>query len=230
MKKIFFLAATFTVAITLNAQLAERIVVKAGDNIAEAMGPNGYFRFPKFTEGILVLKNGSKSRGVFNYNIMNGEMQYIDSKGDTMAIAVPGDIADITIGENTKFIYVNNSFLEIISSTPQAKLAKKIKVTVENDKKGGYGQSSQTSSQDQYTQFTSDSRVVYLSYDIALTKRTSYYWLDNKNETQPATKKNALRLVVRDNQAKLETFIEENKINFSKDEDLRKLLTFAGTL
>lgn len=230
MKKIFSLVAAFTVAITLNAQLTERIVVKAGDNIAEAMGPAGYFRFPKFTEGILVLKNGLKSRGAFNYNIMNGEMQYIDSKGDTMAIAVPEDIAEITVGENTRFIYANKSYLEILSSAPQAKLAKKLKVTVENDKKGGYGQSSQTSSQDQYTQFTSDSRVVYLSYDLALTKRISYYWLDNKNDPQPATKKNALRLVVKDNQGKLETFIEENKINFTKDEDLRKLLTFAGSL
>jgi hypothetical protein len=230
MKKIFALVAALVATVSLNAQTSERIVVRAGENIAQAVSPNGYYRFGNFTDGMVILKNGSRSRGLFNYNIVTGEMLYIGPKGDTMAMAAPEDIDHLIIGGNTEYIYNNKVFLEVLGEAKPGQLVKKIKITVESDKKGGYGQSTQTSSQDQFSSFVFNSRVVELNYDLAVTKKISYYWVDDNHNLQPVTKKSSLKLVSKDKQLQVETFIEENKINFNNGDDLRKLLAYAGSL
>lgn len=146
-----------------------------------------------------------------------------------MAIGIPEDIVSINIG-GTQFIYANNSYHEIVQESASGKLAKKIKISVENDRKGGYGESAPASSQSQLTNFTMGWRLFQLSYDVAILKTTSYSWVDSKNALQPANKKNALKLVAKDKQSKLEDFMKENDINFNKEEDMRKLLVHAATL
>lgn len=230
MKRIFVLAAALAATASLNAQLHEKIVIKAGDNVAEAVSPNGFYRLPQFTDGIFTLKNGTKARARFNYHIGNGEMEYISQKGDTMAVGVPDDLELITIGEDVQYIYNNKAYLEIIADRKPAMLAKKIRIIVENDRKGGYGESAPASSQINYKNFTLSTGLLQLTHDLSILKTTSYFWLDDKHNPQPATKKNLLRLMSKDKQAKLEAFIDENKINFNNEDDLRKVLYHAETL
>lgn len=230
MKKIFILAAALTVTFLANAQKRERIVVKAGENVGEHVSPTGVFRFPKFTEGTFEMKDGTKSRAIFNYHIGTGEMMYINTKGDTMSIGAPEELVNVTIGGTTQYIYNNKSYHEILLENPSAKLVKKIDINMENEKKGGYGESAPTSSQAQLTNVGVGGQFLTLSYDVAILKTTSFYWLDSKNNLQPTTKKNSLRLVSKDKSSKLEAFIDENKTNFNNEDDLRRLLEFAGTL
>lgn len=230
MKKIFFVVAALGAPIIVNAQLKEKIIVRAGENIPNAISPNGYFRFPKFTEGILLMQDGRKSTAAFNYHFMTGEMLYITKQGDTMALGAPEEMDRVVIANNIQFIYNDKSYFEILSEGQSTRLAKKIKITMDNDKKGAYGQSAFNSSQEQIMNVSYGRRFYELSYDVAITKTTSLYWIDSKNNLQPATKKSSLKLVAKDKQPKLETFIEENKINFNSEDDLRKLLGFADTL
>lgn len=229
MKKTGILVAALIVTILANAQLHEKIVVKAGENVAEAVSPNGFYRFPKFTEGTFTLKNGSKASAMFNFHIGNGEIEYLGDKGDTMAIGVPDDIANVTIGEST-FIYNNKTVIEILAGKEPAKLARRVRIILENEKKGGYGESAPASSQANFKNFNFATGMFQLTHDIAIIKTTSYYWADDRNNLTAATKKNSLKLVSKDKQPKLEAFIEENKTNFNKEDDLRRLVTFAGSL
>jgi hypothetical protein len=229
MKKLFYLAAALTTATIAQAQLTEKKVVKAGDIISDAISENGAFRFPQFTEGNFQLKDGTKSSARFNYHLISGEMLYLNTKGDTMALAIPDQVEYIAIGEN-KFIYDNRAFHEILLTSPTASLAKKIKIHIENERTGGYGTSAPSSSQDQLRNVNYSSNFYQLTYDVAILKTTSFYWMDAKNNLQPATKKNALKMVAKDKQPKLEAFIEENRTNFNREDDLRKLLTYASSL
>lgn len=231
MKKIFVLAAALTTTVAATAQqVNERIVIKAGENLANAISPTGYYRFEKFTQGNFELKNGTKSTANFNYHIASGELQYLTTKGDTLAIAEPEDLAYVNIGGATEYIYANKSYHEIVQSAGPGKLAKRIKIHMENDRKGGYGESAPASSQAQLTNFTMGWSMFQLTYDVAVLKTTSYNWVDSKKNLVPATKKNALKLLPKDKQPKLEAYIEENKTNFNNEDDLRKLLAHAGTL
>lgn len=213
-----------------NAQLNEKIVVKAGENIAHAISPNGYYRFPQFTEGVFTLKNGAKSQALFNYHIANGVMQYIGDKNDTLDIGIPEEIVDIVIGGKHVFIFNNKSYLEIVAQSKAAKLAKKARVSTETEKKGAYGEAAPASSQSNLKNFTLTTGMYQLSYDIAILKSTSYYWADDRNSLQIANKKNSIKLVSKDKQPKLEAWIDENKINFNSEEDLNRLLQFTETL
>lgn len=232
MRKIFFLVAAMGATIIANAQLREKVIVKAGENVPAAVSPTGYYRFPNFTEGILMMQDGRKSTAAFNYHYVTGEMLYITKQGDTMALGAPEQMDQVIIAGNTHFIYDNKSYLEILSEGKSVRLAKKFKVEMGNDKKGAYGQSAFNASQDQLTNiYAPGNKQLYdLAYDVAINKTTSFFWVDEKDNLQPATKKSSLKLVSKDKQSKLEAFIDDNKTNFNKEEDLRKLLAFADSL
>jgi hypothetical protein len=230
MKRLFLLLTILPAAFFVKAQIHERIVVKAGDDVKKAISPNGIYRLDKFTEGVYTLRNGSQSRAVFNYNLGNAEMEYLGDKGDTMAIGVPDEITNITIGDSVRYIYKYKSYLEIIADKKPAKLGKKVRISLENDKKGGYGESALASSQSSFRNFTLSTGLYQLSYDVAILKTTTYYWIDNKNNLLDATKKNSLKLVAKDKQAPLQAYIDEQSINFNKEADLVRLLQFADSL
>src|SRR5687767_11268822 len=98
MTKIFLLAAIVITGECVKAQITERIIVKAGDDIGSAISPTGHYRFAEFTEGTVTMRYGSKSKTRFNYHICNGEMQFIDAKGDTLTISQTEYIDNINIG------------------------------------------------------------------------------------------------------------------------------------
>jgi hypothetical protein len=230
MTKIFLLAAMVITGDCVEAQITERIIVKAGEDIGPAISPTGHYRFAEFTEGTVTMKYGSKSKTRFNYHICNGEMQFIDAKGDTLSISQTEYIDNINIGENTKFVFADKFYHEIVGESLAGKLGKRIRVNIENDRKTGHGKSDPTASQMQLYNVVLSQRTVALSYDVEVRKTTSYYWIDSDYNAIPTTKKNSLKLVEKDKQAKLQAFMDENNTNFNNEEDLRKLLAFAGTL
>jgi hypothetical protein len=230
MIKLYILGTLLAIGTCVSAQVTERIVVRAGEDIGPAVSPNGHYRFARFTEGVVTMKNGSRSRAHLNFHIFKGEMQFIGSSGDTLAIAQADFVDNINIGTHTKFIYSDKVCYELIGESTAGKLGKRIKVLIANDKKSGFGQTDATGSNVQISDVQFDRRAFTLAYDVELRKTTTYYWVDSKNNVLPATRKNSMKLVEKGKQAKLQAFIEQNNTNFNSEEDLGKLLTFAATL
>lgn len=228
--KLFILGGLLTIGTSISAQVTERIIVRAGDEFAPAVSPTGYYRFAQFTEGIVTMKYGSKSRARLNFHIFKGEMQFIDPKGDTLAIAQAEFVDNINIGATAKFIYSDKVCYELIGESTAGKLGKRIKILIANDKKTAFGQSDPTGSNLQVSDVMFDRRTISLNYDVEVRKTTTYYWVDSKNNLSPATRKNAIKLVEKPKQPKLQAYIDENKINFNNEEDLGKLLAFAATI
>ena len=126
MTKIFLLPAIMLAGTCVTAQITERIIVKAGDDIGQAISPAGHYRFAQFTDGTVTMRYGSKSKTRFNYHICNGEMQFIDAKGDTLAISQTDYIDNINIGENTKFVFADKFFHEVVGESAAGKLGKRV--------------------------------------------------------------------------------------------------------
>ena len=99
--------------------------MKAGEDVAQAYSPQGFYRFPQFSKAILYFKGGGQNTGVlFNYNVLSGNMQFISPKGDTLDMGNTAGLDSIVFEKNV-FIY-NNGFMEVAANTDSIKLVKKL--------------------------------------------------------------------------------------------------------
>src|SRR3990170_3843150 len=122
MKTIVLVFAGCLLVTGLFAQQSNKILIKAGEDIASSLAKEVYL-FPDFTTGVVVSKDGSTSKGLLNYNMLNEEMQFIAPKGDTLSLAEEHTIKFIALGKDS-FFY-DHAYLQLVASNPVVKLAVK---------------------------------------------------------------------------------------------------------
>lgn len=211
------------------AQYTDKIVVKAGQDFMESLSKQIYY-YPQFVEGTVVYKDGMASGAALNYNMLIGEMQFIDPKHDTLSLANEQTVQYVTIAKDS-FFY-DKGFLALVTSNPTIKLAirQRIKV-IDKQKIGAYDQPSSTGSIDSYNSVQSGNRMYKLDIreDIVLAKETSLYLGDKFNHFVIANKKNSIKFSS-NKQSEVEKYIRENNIDFNKKEDMIKLIGFLQDL
>ncbi|HVF96837.1 MAG TPA: hypothetical protein VM871_05935, partial [Flavisolibacter sp.] len=72
---------------SLSAQNTTFITVKAGNKIKDVLATTDVFYYPQFTKGRVVFKDATKGEAALNYSRLLDQMLFIDSKGDTLALA-----------------------------------------------------------------------------------------------------------------------------------------------
>jgi len=207
------------------AQSRRSIRIKAGENIAQAYSPNGFYRFPQFSKATLFYKGGTRNTGEqFNYNILSGTMQFINPAGKIFDIGDPANI-DSVVFENTVFVY-NDGFMEIIFHTDSIILFKKIIIQTREEKIGALGLPAQSSSIDNISIYSgkTDAYNLTINADIVVTENVYWYLMDNNHNILKATKGNLLKLLSAGRQSAVETYMKQNKINFENENDLKKLM------
>jgi hypothetical protein len=175
-------------------------------------------------------KDGNSSNACLNLNRINGEMQFINSSGDTMTVSNEHTITYITIKADTFFF--DKVYLESVRVNAKAKLAKmQAFKSGDTPKMGGYDQPSSVSSINNSSYFYNGSQVSRLTERkvLKLYKETLYFIGDRFNNFLPAHKKNIIRMLS-SNKTAIETFIKENKIVLTKEADLIKLIDFLGNV
>ncbi len=204
----------------------ERWTVKQGENINTALAPNVKFHYPKFTDGTVCFRDGTRSNALLDYNLLTEEMQFIAPKGDTLAVANEATIKYITIGNDT-FFY-DKAYMQLINGNNTAKLAKREALAMADVKKAGaYDQYSSTSSITTVKSVSLQGRVTNLteSQEVTIIKQTTYYIGDTYNHFLPANKKNIIKLFGKKQNA-IEQYLKDNKVTFNKEEELKALIAF----
>ena len=192
--------------------------VKAGEGIKESVPDSLKFRYPKFVTGYVYFRDGKNSMAPLNYNLLNGEMEFIARGKDTLSMDNEPTIKVIRI--NNDSFYYDKVYMELVMSNGSLKLAKKELLKIGHVKKiGASDQSSSTSS------ITSLSSYYPELGDLMLIKQTVYYIGDKYNHFLRANKKNVIKMFGR-KQGEIEIFLRENKIIFNKEDDLKKLVNF----
>jgi hypothetical protein len=231
MKKAVFLQVfLFLSSACMFAQNRDIVRVKAGEDPATSYSPYGFYRFPAFAAGVAYMKNGEKTAGRFNYHLLNGEVQFISPKGDTLALAEPFSIKYITIDSN--LFYYADGYLEILMNNDKLKLARKLQLNVTPEKIGAYGQASPSGSIRTPNRLIvgNNGRDLSLNQDLVIQKQYSYYWLDQYNTVLKATKTNLLKLLDPDKKTSIDNYLNQNKIDFRREEDLKRLLEYAVSI
>ncbi|QDK80348.1 hypothetical protein EXU85_17760 [Spirosoma sp. KCTC 42546] len=218
---------------TSQAQSTRVIRVKGGISEVRTIPIPDRYRFDQFRDGSILFQNGTSGTARFNYNVLLGEMQFIDSRGDTLAVADQPTVQLVGIG-NTVFWYDQRSgYLEIIGDYTSVKLAVKQGLkTAKNEKLAAYGQSSGSSSITNYQFYLSDNTSVNKldpKGDLLLIVDKTYFIIDQNKRSNPINKANLLKVFGKHREQVL-TYLTGKSIDFKQETDVKELLTYCSSL
>ena len=229
MKNIIFLTGFFFIC-TYNSfcQRSESLVIKAGDDLTKAY--NYIYRYPQFEYGKVYFVNGDVSAGKLNYNILIKTMQFVDQKGDTLALANENTLNFISIGADTFFYNSNKGYVEKVADYTFTKLLLKENVISSEEKIGAFGIPSATQNIDtKNTYVHGTSYKLVANANLTLSKQKQYYFSDTHFNILPVNNKNILKVFFREKD-KIENYLQSNSINFNNEDDLKKLFTYLKTI
>jgi len=213
----------------LSAQDSTFVTVKAGNKIKDVLTPADIFFYPKFTNGKVYFRDGSKGVATLNYSRLYDQMLFIGPKGDTLALADEKTIKFIVVDQDT--FYYDEGYMRLIADNGILKLAEKQIWVVADIKKGGtHGRSTGTVAITSFSTYTdgtdgAKSYDLILNEDMVLRKEAQYFFGDEYYHFVRASKKRLLALFSKDQQS-IENYLKENKVNFDKKDDLEKLVQF----
>ncbi|MBN1789850.1 MAG: hypothetical protein JW830_05095, partial [Bacteroidales bacterium] len=197
MKKIAVsLFSLFLVVTIINGQDHKTVTVKAGTRINDYFTQDEQYRYPEFTQGKVVFKDGTATVTKLNYSILAGEMQFLAS-GDTMAIANEKNIKFVQIMLDT--FYFDNGYLEAIAGQDPVIMTVKQYVKLADIKKEGpMGTRSSTSSAQTWGTVIDQGHLknarLVVQEDLVLSTNADYFIGNIANGFVPYRKGNVLNL------------------------------------
>ncbi|MEO5682429.1 MAG: hypothetical protein ABIQ88_07285 [Chitinophagaceae bacterium] len=189
----------------------------------------GVYRFPAFTEGTIVMRDGIISSQKFNYNISLDEMHFISQAGDTLSVADPVTIHFISL--NGSRFYYENGFLQTLDTSNGILLAFKQHLISQQLRTGAYGTTTPHESVRTYSFFNGNGQRYKLGEEeaVTVTAREVYFFGDFYGRFTKAGKA-FIYQHYRKQHPVISKFIKTNHTNFNKLDDLIKLLRFCATL
>jgi len=231
LKKIIILLLMLPNILSVFSQETEKITIKSGDDIAAVLSSYGMYRFPAFADGTVIFRNRTSVDAKMNYNIFLGLIQFIDAKGDTLALSNPETTDSISI-DNNLFYYDKKYYFQVMANYENCKLVMKQKIEFRPVTVGAYGTYSPGTSAQTYeslsTPYIVNSKLT-LNEDIIVIKETIYYLFYKKYREEKASRQGYLT-VFPNHKNEIQVFIKENKTNFNKLGDLQKLTAFCAAL
>jgi len=225
--KMILLAICVMLLGTLAAQDSTTIFIDAGRNVSEVLVPARIYQLPKFVEGTILYRDGTFSKGMLNHNFLNGEIEFINPKNDTLAIAKNQMLNIKQVSMDKQTFFYDHGYMELVAKTALGKLTKKqMFVVTKREKIGGYNQPSSTSAIESYGSFTDNYGNFFdnlkIKENITLTLKSYYFISDGYNVFLPASKKNMMDLYHSKRNA-IAAYLKKTQVNFKNGEDLKKM-------
>jgi hypothetical protein len=203
--------------------------VNPGEKVSEALLNNGgLYQYPQFTQGEVQYRSGNFGNGLLNYNRLTGEMQFIDPKGDTLALSNEKDIATIAIGQDT--FYYSEGYVQKVAAF-SATVAKKTYLEMSNREKIGlYGTVAQNAINTHTTLVTNQGFKDVVPQEIlSFREQTIYFIGDRFGHFKPLNKKNVLYLYSK-KEKEVAAYLKDNPVNFQDQADVQRLIEYLKNL
>lgn len=227
--KLLLLLFMLLLAGSGKSQDSSTIFIPAGQSLSDVVSIDRIYRYPKFTQGKIYFKDGTVTAANLNYNFLNGEIEFIAPKGDTLAIAKDLMLNIKIIAIDSNFFYYNDGYFEEIEENNTGKLLKREQYRVKRREKiGGYDQPTSTSAISTYSNFTfgngSSGRQnkLVVKETITLVKVTEYFFADQYNSFLRASKKNIIKVYPK-MKDQIEAYLLKNNVDFNNGKDVQKL-------
>lgn len=215
------------------AQKADRLKLKPTDGNLDASVKSQAYYYPEFKSGKVSFINGISSTSSLNYNMLSGEVEFISSKKDTLALADIHYVKMITIEADT-FYYdqKDQALLKLVMGANGNKLLVKERYELTDIKNvGAFGiESSSTSpNSSSRNQVLGNSQNKLKQNETLVYSLKSDYYFADEDRFVPANKANALKLSPTHKKA-VQEYIKENKTSFNSEEQLINLLKYVASL
>jgi len=228
-RKFFFILCLIIFSFGyLRAQVATIITVKAGTRVIDYFPPEIRYRYRGFTDGQLILRNGRANSGLFNYNFLLGEMEFIRS-GDTLAIIDKKSIRLVTVDRDT-FFY-DNGYIELMYNGGIKTGMKQIFRIREIVRKGGFGETNRNSALETYNLIAlyGNFYVIVPNEDWIFEKWTDFFISPPGKGFFPFTMKNVIKYFPL-NKDQIKNYLKSNKVDFASGNDLVKFSWYLDHL
>jgi hypothetical protein len=198
----------------------------AGEKIAS----ESTYLFPAFTNAVVKLKNGSTLNSTMNFNLLICEIQFIGPGKDTLVLTKPEDV-DSIIFDSSVFFF-DNGFYQVIASFDSVKLVVLRKASYEPVKTGALGLPDHSGTGIQsYTSVVTHvgSKDLVMNEDIDITTETAYFLIKPDKEMIKVSKAGFMKIFP-SKEAGIKTYLKQNKTDFDKETDLKKLFAYCTEL
>lgn len=187
---------------------------------------NGYV-YANFVDGRVLLKNGSVEEVALNYNSNNQDIAFMKD-GQQMMLTNFDDIDTIYL-DGKKFVPVEEKFYYVSSANKFPLLVSYVNKphsqTTTTDHNGTGTQSTNTVSNtisDQYT-----NRRFQGKHFIELSKN---FWVSRSHSLDKANTEKQFVKIFPEKEDEIKTYVSANSIDFSKEEDMMKLVDYVSTI
>jgi len=229
MKKYLFLLLLLPVWVS--AQNRQVVEATSGEDLSQKVATQMQYLFPEFTIGDVFYK-GHKGIGKLNYNMLLGEMQFLEND-QIKALANVKDVVVMKIDNRRFYPFNEKEFTEELMSTGKYQLRVRRKGNVaQHSKKGAYGMDSSTSAITSYSSISSDNR----QYDLTVAEKVlitlnNFYYLVGTNGKHILIKNvKTFTKQFPQYRTQIEEFAKERRIRFDNEGDLKALLEYCSKL
>jgi len=195
----------------------------------ELFPEKGIYRFPAFTEGTIIMRNGIISGQLLNYNISLDEMHFIGEKGDTLALADPFSVSFISM--NGSRFYYDKGYLQTIDSSNGIMLAFRQLLSIQQHRPAAYGMTEPHEGMRVYSFYAPNGKTDKIGDDdkVTITAQDVYFFGDGYGHFTKTGKAFILEHFEK-HQDTVKTFLKTHHTNFNKLDDLEQLLKFCRQL
>ena len=221
------------IPVWVSAQNRQIVEAASGEDLTKIVSAQFQFLFPEFTDGDVFFAGSPKGSGKLNYNMLLGEMQFME-KDRVLALANVKDVTVVNI-DNRKFYPFSGGkeFTEEIMTADKVKLHVRRKGNAtQHSKKGAYGTSSSTSSITSYSSLYSDNQQYNLAVveNTLITLNNFYYLVGSNNKYVLIKNSKAFTKLFPAYRAQIDAFVKEHKTRFNNEADLKALLDYCSKL
>ena len=230
MKKCYFLCLFMLLSGWANAQNKEIVEAKSGEKLDDKISTHMQYLLPEFTDGYVFLKGMPQSPEKLNYNMLHGEMHFINPENMVLAVGNISDVIMITIAGRKFFPYNNSEFVEELLATNKMQLQVRRKGNIASySKKGAYGTNSSTSSITSINSFDDSNRT----YNIDVTENVmvslhNFYYLVVKGKRIQIKNQKTFTKQFPKHVTQIETFVKKQNIRFDNEENLKELVNYCS--
>lgn len=185
-----------------------------------------HYVLPEFTEGTILMKDGSKVKETLNYNALSENFAL--KKEDKILAVSKTDIAkiDTVYVADRKFFRKNNVFLELlIKANMEVYLEHKCNLESSTAASSGYGGTSQTTSGRTMSSIENRGNLYELELpEIYKAKPYKIYWINKEGVTTTFKTLSQLKKLYKDKKKEIKTYRKSNDVDVKDSESITKLL------
>lgn len=184
-----------------------------------------HYLFPEFTKGSVMMKDGTETSAMLNYNAVTREMIF-QQNGRVLALADPTlSLTDTVRIEDRKFVLFDDEFVEVLLQEDTKLMTCYRCKIIPPGNPAPFGGTSQTSSVDNYSTYRSGNMVYELKLpDDYKIEPNNIYYLDNGSGWKKINSMRQLKKIYKKKKERFDQYVSEQKIQFNDPAGIAELV------